>query len=388
MTGFAERTALAASGRPRRRYLWTDAFAVCIYLELYRRTQDAGYLQIASNLVDQVHRILGRYSVTDARHGWISGLSEREGALHPTRGGLRIGKTLNERSPNQSFDESLEWERDGQYFHYLTKWMHALNQVSLVTRNPLYNLWAIELAKSAHTGFTYSPPVGPKRMHWKMSIDLSHPLVASMGLHDPLDGLITFEQLEATAAAFSQTPAAPNLITEIEEMSALCEGRCWATDDPLGIGGLLTDAHRLTQLIINAGVCDAGRLLPLLRDAETGLDALAAKAELNHAAEYRLAFRELGLSIGIHAIPNMGKLVGRHGASLANQLQLASRLAGLSRFLPLIAEIEGFWLEPANQRNHAWQEHIDINSVMLATSLMPEGFLNSLEDEGTRVRRP
>jgi hypothetical protein len=43
------------------------------------------------------------------------------GAAHPTRGGLRIGKKLPERRPGEAFQERLEWERDGQYFHYLTK---------------------------------------------------------------------------------------------------------------------------------------------------------------------------------------------------------------------------------------------------------------------------
>jgi hypothetical protein len=36
--------------------------------------------------------------------------------------------------------------------------------------------------------------------HWKMSTDLSRPLVPSIGLHDKLDGFITFrEALHATA---------------------------------------------------------------------------------------------------------------------------------------------------------------------------------------------
>jgi hypothetical protein len=34
---------------------------------------------------------------------------------------LRIGKQLAERRPGERFDERLEWERDGQYFHYLTR---------------------------------------------------------------------------------------------------------------------------------------------------------------------------------------------------------------------------------------------------------------------------
>ena len=38
-------------------------------------------------------------------------------------------------------------------------------------------------------------------------------------------------------------------------------------------------------------------------------------------------------------------------------------------------EIEEFWRNPANQRTSAWTDHHDINEVMLATTLMPEGFL-------------
>ena len=56
--------------------------------------------------------------------------------------------------------------------------------------------WAVELAKTAHARFTYMPASGGrKRMYWKMSIDLTYPLVPSMGQHDPLDGLITYQQL-------------------------------------------------------------------------------------------------------------------------------------------------------------------------------------------------
>jgi hypothetical protein len=38
-------------------------------------------------------------------------------------------------------------------------------------------------------------------------------------------------------------------------------------------------------------------------------------------------------------------------------------------------EIEDFWLLPAHQRGQRWKEHLDINRVMLATSLLPDEFL-------------
>jgi hypothetical protein len=52
-------------------------------------------------------------------------------------GGLRIGKPLKERGANEPIDESLEWDRDGQYFHYLTKWMHALCRAAFLVATRL-----------------------------------------------------------------------------------------------------------------------------------------------------------------------------------------------------------------------------------------------------------
>jgi hypothetical protein len=109
MTGFAERTGLTPPARPPRRYLWTDAFAVCNYLELFSRTGKEQYQQDAKRLVSQVHRVLGRHRKDDSRCGWISGLEEQEGEQHPTQGGLRIGKELPERGPDEPYDEHLEW---------------------------------------------------------------------------------------------------------------------------------------------------------------------------------------------------------------------------------------------------------------------------------------
>jgi hypothetical protein len=37
--------------------------------------------------------------------------------------------------------------------------------------------------------------------------------------------------------------------------------------------------------------------------------------------------------------------------------------------------IEGFWVGWKNRDDAGWSEHREINSVMLATSLAPQGFL-------------
>jgi hypothetical protein len=320
MARFAERTGLT-SGRAPRRYLWTDAFAVCNFLAL-------GDHELALRLVEQTHRVLGRHRPDDARRGWLSGLADAAGEAHPTAGGLRIGKPLPERGPAEPFDDRLEWDRDGQYFHYLTKWMHALDQVARATGRAMFRDWARELAAAAHRGFVHGT-----RMYWKMSVDLSRPLVPSMGHHDPLDGFVTCLQL-----------GLPELAADF---AAMLDPAGLATDDPLGLGGLLGDAFRLAQLGVHPEVQDA-----LLGAARAGLRGFAGQPLLHLPAGHRLAFRELGLAIG-----------------------LAAPLPGLERHAPLRDAIDAFWADPSHRQVAAWREHADINDVMLATSLLPEGYL-------------
>jgi hypothetical protein len=375
MQGFAERTGLTG-GHPPRRYLWTDAFAVCNYLGLAQATGDQRYTTLALQLVDQVHHALGRHRDDDPRAGWLSGLNEQEGERHPTLGGLRIGKTLPERGPDQPLDERLEWERDGQYFHYLTQWMHALDQVAQSTGQPRFNRWARELATTAHEAFTYLPsPTGPLRMYWKMSIDLTRALVPSMGQHDPLDGYISYLELQATAATLPEADTGPSLMVKIGQLVTLLENAEWDTADPLGIGSLLTDAHRVDGLLRQRVLSDEHLLDNLLAAALTGLQYYAKGDELGRPAKYRLAFRELGLAIGLHAAERMWQAADSEAIHSSANPGIHARLKALMQYAPMRNEIESFWRDPAHHNTDPWSEHRDINEVMLATSLVPEGFL-------------
>jgi hypothetical protein len=109
MTRFAERTGLTLDV-PGRRYFWTDALACASSIASTRSS-----------------------ACDDGRQGWLSGLPDPEARAHPTRGGLRIGKAVPERMEGEPVDPELEWDRDGQYFHYLTKWIHALDQAARST---------------------------------------------------------------------------------------------------------------------------------------------------------------------------------------------------------------------------------------------------------------
>jgi hypothetical protein len=374
MQEFARITGLDPPSPSARRYLWTDAFAVCNYLELYHRTQDAAYSDLAIRLVDQVHRVLGRHRADDPRRGWISGYREQEGELHPTIGGLRIGKKLNERMLGEPFDERLEWDQDGQYYHYLTKWMHALNRVSQVTRDPVYIRWAVELAKTAHARFTYVPATGgQKKMVWKMSIDLSYPLVPSMGMHDPLDGLVTYCELQMTADSIPEP--LPALRDEIADMTDICRGQNWLTDDPLGIGGLCFDASRIAQLMVQGGVAHPDLLESVAESALQGMRMVKRSRFLQLPAGYRLAFRELGLSIGMKGLEGLSGMIEEHPAVFGPRDSLHRKIAKLREYTPIVEEIEQFWLDEENRRARTWTEHQEINMVMLATSLVPGGFL-------------
>jgi hypothetical protein len=375
MTEFADLTGLSPAGNIPRRYLWTDAFAVCNFLEIYRQTGDAKYKELASRLVDQVHTILGKHREDDKRTGWISGLDKQEGIKHPTIGGLRIGKRLNERKPDDAFDERLEWERDGQYYHYLTKWMQALNCVSLVTGDAAYITWAMELAKTAHARFTYLPSSGGrKRMYWKMSIDLSYPLVESMGHLDPLDGFVTYNQLKAATKKFGKLTF-PDLEAEIADMADICEGISWATDDTLGLGELLSNVFKLVQLIINGDIKQTDLLENLLDSSLPGLKYVASGNPLKLPAEYHLAFREFGLSIGLHAVQKMQKLIEQKSSIFDKKHPLHVWIESMMRHAPIGEMIEKFWLKSTNRKAGTWIEHRDINMVMLATSLAPNGYL-------------
>lgn len=372
MNNFASRTGLTDLSRPARRYLWTDAFAVCNFLGLYRQTKEEHYKNMALSLVDEVHSVLGRYHPMDSREGWISGLDDAKSKEHPTIGGLRIGKPLMERAPDEPYDEKKEWDSDGQYFHYLTKWMHALSQTANATNEVKYILWAVELAKTAHSAFTYRTPGGSKRMVWKMSTDLSRPLVTSMGQHDALDAYITYMQLTATASRFGEKA---DLFQEIEEAAAMAKTTALLTDDPLGIGGLLSDASRAAQLIAVYGVPLHELLISLLDAAQKGVERFVRSMTLQYPAEYRLAFRELGLSIGLHGVEIVAHLLDEHADRFEQKEVMDELRVRLQKQIVLTESIETFWMLPKHQQSPTWTEHIDINSVMLCTSLSPDGFL-------------
>ena len=393
MQDFVAQTGLGDSHRQPVRYLWTDAFGVCNFLALYQHTGDEIYRRQALLLIQQVHEVLGQYASEDPRSGCISGLQGAMAKQHPTVGGLRIGKPELERAPGEALDRHREWDRDGQYFHYLTKWMHALSRAAQITQDPQLLRFALELAQVAHRRFRHDnaglPAGGSEKsrahgastaLYRKMSVDLSRPQVAATGLHDPLDALLTYRELAMLVHQFGTSTDLPTLTREIEAAQIMCAGVDWTTDDPLGIGGLLFDACRLAQIETAAGTAEISLLETILSCCLVGLQDYLQSNPLRRPAASRLAFRELGLSIGLRALPKIQRLLpqllGQCTALTRRDSALSRLMEDLAQFSYLSAAIEAFWLKPASQQTANWVQHLNINTVMLATSLVPEAFLD------------
>ena len=116
---------------------------------------------------------------------------------------------------------------------------------------------------------------------------------------------------------------------------------------------------------------EGGALLGrIVAAAEVGLAAYARGEPLAEPASRRLAFRELGLAIGLHALERMLVLPAR-------SRRVPNHVAALARYLPLAGRIDDFWCAAANRQDPTWRAHGDINAVMLATSLAPSGYLGS-----------
>jgi hypothetical protein len=154
-----------------------------------------------------------------------------------------------------------------------------------------------------------------------------------------------------------------------------------ATPDPLAIGGLLVDAYRLARLTALGKITEAPLVDALLGAALEGLFAHTARYDYEAPPSERLAFRELGLAIGLGAVELIEAEVDAAPACFAACSNIRTRISGLSRYAPLGAASEFFWRRAEHRCEPSWQGHLDINEVMLATCLAPEGYLLDGRDE-------
>lgn len=351
MDSFLARTGVdSPKGDPRERYLWTDAFAVQGCFALSGLLDDESYKQKALNLIELVHTTLGKHREDDERTGRISGLTEKEGKEHPTAGGLRIGKALPEDDPTS------EWDRDGQYFHYLTRWFSALMTAYQETSEKKYAQWAAELMKASEA-FIHRKGEDI-RMHWKMNIDLSEPMVMSMGAHDPMEGLI------CTLTVINTLPEMEMPLKVLkDDFEMLSDNMDWFTDDSLGLGGLLLNTARAVRLE-NENVSLPKQVRPefLFETAMNGLRYFSERKYHPNAPSNRtrLAFRECGMTLGLHTLNSMCEELEEKGLDPAD----------FQPYLNMTEKIERYWKQPPNRETPNWIAHQNINAVTLACSLL------------------
>lgn len=262
--------------------------------------------------------------------------------------------------------------------------MFALNQFSRHKKDQMPKIWALELSSVATDAFCYEDEDGDNKMYWKMSTDLSYPLVRSMGAQDPVDGYTTLSTL-----------LAPTVSDNIIDAQILEKVQCnrqrfhdmvhlSSTSDPLEIGGMMLDALRLLECYCHGVEVDISLIETLLKQAVIGMRMITKRGMFSREANDRLAFRELGLSIGIHALEKMclvmNSIDDEHGIKTLQKKDITDiklLLQAFSKYFHHANDIEQYWCNPNHQHSRSWKHHLDINEVMLATSLCPDNFLNT-----------
>lgn len=333
------------------RYLWTDGFAVMNFITLFRETSDQRYLTFARRLINTVHDVLGRTRDGKAR------LSKATDEM-PLLGGLRIGK-----------HEESGSDGDGQYFHYLTVWMFALNRMAVASGERWYNDQAVSLARAVFPHFVSNSAAARPRMFWKMSMDLSRPLVMSEGNLDPIDGYVTYKLLQETAAEGGELKM---LDHEIAAFGRIVETKWqgYRSDDPLDLGMTLWTAHWFVGkeewadgLAARALQCLSKSYPLFFQPPRENAVLICHKTEIlvkdeayfDAPTRYRLAFREFGTCLGI-------RCAGGDAELRAVAQKICDTWEG-----------SGYVPEPTVSIKGRMQSLLPITAVMYATALYPGG---------------
>lgn len=307
----------------QRRYLWTDAFGVLSYVSIAERYKLEGnsgeaekYKRAANMLVDVVHQTLGSPRSEKSEDHMTKDASSPTGYV-----GLRIGKVDSRRVT----DYGMSY--DGQYWHYVDKWLLALARSGHVSEG-------IQIAKSCFPYFFDDGGDGTGwggGIRWKLSVDASAPpsLQRARASDDTLVALIVFSILEA-----HRVPSDASLKDEINQLNVALQGyRPRVTDDPLGWG---------LEAMYDQYIKGHPRQAALKEHQPYAL----------HSSHLSLPFRLYGAMIGARIA----------GESVASQ-QKVDQLVSLSLRHEARAAASGM------------EEHSSINRVMLAMCLLCPGAL-------------
>jgi hypothetical protein len=177
-------------------------------------------------------------------------------------------------------------------------------------------------------------------------------------------------------AKMQDHPEVDDLSQAIETLSALCQRRDWTTDDPLGLGGLLFDACRLCQLLRDENLREILLLEQVMQACRNGLTAFLASRYLDRPTPHRLAFRELGLAIGLRALPIVADTIKRDSSRFASRPLLRRIIELLLPYESLSVTLSEFGCRMHNTRTRVGKLTKTLNEVMLATALIPNMVLS------------
>jgi hypothetical protein len=321
----------------QRRYLWTDAFGVMAYISLAEQAKENGntrqkqkYQQAADKLITVVQDCLGKPRSNNENDQMQPDVTSPTGYV-----GLRIGKA----SSRKVTDYGMQY--DGQYWHYVDKWLLALSRAGHVHDG-------IAIAKSVFPHFFDAGPRGTGRyggIRWKLSVDATPPpeLQYDRGgaNDDTLVALIIFSMLEQqrleqrSTEDDKDTATIPSLSKEIELLRQSLHGyKPRVTDDPLGWGlEAMYDQFLYRQ------------------PRQSALISLHSHAL--HISHLSLPFRLYGAMIGAQIV----------GADI------------IAPTVDMNSLIERCMMYEANAIQQVSEDHSSINRVMLATVLLSPGCL-------------
>ncbi|KAL8646133.1 MAG: hypothetical protein Q9226_007002 [Calogaya cf. arnoldii] len=176
---------------------------------------------------------------------------------------------------------------DGQYHHYQTIWLFALNRMSVASQHAPYNDDAIALAKAIHPRFFDNVESTAPRMYWKIAMDMSRPLVAGEGNTDALDGYVVYSLL----AAGAKDPQC--LATEIADYRRVIDrkGQHLVSHDMLDLG--------MSLWLAQWGSAGNSSAQQLGTRCIERFDDIVSTGSLEGSFRRRIAFRDFGAMLGL-----------------------------------------------------------------------------------------
>lgn len=260
----------------QRRYLWTDSFGLANFVTMAYRARQAGNAQdesdcvwAATRLVEAVHQTLGR----PRAESFPMRVSKRGSTKFV---GLRIGKT---RARHET-DGGMTY--DGQYWHYIDKWMFAVSRLAVLANNTQLMREALAMMKETLSCFLQVDSKGQAvGVHWKLNSDMRP--IAEMGnagtSNDALTAYVVLHVMQTAAShlgiddvSVEKEMAALRLVARRFWISAELAPNTASGSDPLGFGlriwelqwfGAFADSAR-NRLCQSAPICLSQQQLSML----------------------------------------------------------------------------------------------------------------------------